>query len=471
MHNPIMNPVMNPGTKLLFPRLSHMKRLLAVSIASLATALAQAPGTSPSVQAMVQTYCVTCHSQNSALNLDQVSADADTWEKVLRQLRARTMPPVGAPRPDRATYESAISSLAAALDRDSPRRSLLTDRPSDTEIASRLASLLWNSAPDQSLLDEAKRGRLKDPAVLERQVRRMLADAKSKAFVTGFFGPWLELDSLAKVKPDPQVFPDFDEPLREAFRRETDLFIESQLRDDRDPLELWTANYTFMNERLARHYGIPNVSGSEFRRITWPGAERAGLLGQGSILTINSHTDTSAVMGAPAASPASRGKWIRKHFLGVNTPQPFPNTFAREKGMPLARQTRGLPASPCTNCHRNFFPLGYGLEHFDPLGRWRTEDGAEPVDASGAMVDGTAFNGSVELRQALLERSDAFRTTLTERLLAYAVKGQPDMPTVRAVLREAESKNYRWSALIAGIITRSDSTAGLRAFRARSPAR
>lgn len=470
-----MNPVMKPGTKFAFPRLFHMKRLLAGSIATLATALAQAPGSSPSVQAMVQTYCITCHGQNSAqanlamdkLNPDLVSADADTWEKVLRQLRARTMPPVGAPRPDPGAYESAVSSLAAALDRGAARRS----QPSDTEIASRLAQLLWSSAPDQALLDDAKSGRLKDTAVLERQVRRMLSDARSKALVTGFFGPWLELDSLANVKPDPQYFPDFDEPLREAFRRETDLFLESQLRDDRDPLELWSANYTYMNDRLARHYGIPNVSGSEFRRITWPTPERAGLLGQGSILTINSHADTSVVMGAPAASPASRGKWIRKHFLGVNTPQPFPNTFAREKGMPLARQTRGLPASPCTNCHRNFFPLGYALEHFDPLGRWRTEDGGEPVDASGAMVDGTGFNGSVELRRALLERGDAFRTTVTERLLAYAVKGQPDMPTVRAVLRDAESKNYRWSALIAAIVTRSDSTAGLRASRARSPAR
>jgi len=427
-----------------------MKRLLAVSIASLATALAQGPGTSPSVQAMVQTYCVTCHSQNNALNLDRVAADSDSWEQVLRQLRARTMPPVGAPRPDRATYESAISSLAAALDRDSPRRA----QASDTEIASRLASLLWNSPPDQQLLDEARAGHLKDPAVLEQQVRRMLSDARSKALVTGFFGPWLELDSLANAKPDAQVFPDFDEPLREAFRRETDLFIESQLRDDRDPLELWTANYTYINDRLARHYGIPNVSGPEFRRITWPGPERAGLLGQGSILTMTSHTDTSVVMGAPAASPATRGKWIRKHFLGVNTPQPFPNTFAREKGMPLAKQTRALPASPCTNCHRNFFPLGYALENFDPLGRWRTDDGGEPVNASGAMVDGTAFNGSVELRRALLERSDAFRTTVTERLLAYAVKGQPYMPTVRAVLRDAAPKGYRWSALIAGIVTK-----------------
>jgi hypothetical protein len=282
----------------------------------------------------------------------------------------------------------------------------------------------------------------------------MLSDAKSKAFVAGFFGSWLELDRLADVKPDPQFFPDFDEPLREAFRRETDLFIESQLREDRDPLELWSANYTFLNERLARHYGIPNVSGPEFRRVTASGPERAGLLAQGSILTITSHTNTSAVMGEPAASAATRGKWIRKHFLGVNPPPPANNNFSRQKGMPLSKQTRALPASPCTNCHRNFFPLGYGLENFDPLGRWRTHDGSEPVDASGTMVDGTPFTGPFELRRALLERSDAFRTTLTEGLLAYAIKGRPDVPAVRAVLRDAEPRNYRWSALIAGIVTK-----------------
>jgi hypothetical protein len=201
--------------------------------------------------------------------------------------------------------------------------------------------------------------------------------------------------------------------------------------------------------------------------VSFSGPERAGLLGQGSILTINSHADTSQVMGAPAASPATRGKWIRKHFLGVNTPMPFPNTFARQAGMPLAKQTRALPASPCTNCHRNFFPLGYALENFDPLGRWRTMDGGEPVDASGAMVDGTRFNGAVEFRQALLEHSDAFRTTLTERLLAYAVKGRAgisqatapeDMPVVRAILRDAESRNYRWSALIAGVVRNAPSS-------------
>jgi len=414
---------------------------------------------------MVQTYCVACHSQNGAeggvafdrLTPDRLSADADSWEKVLRQLRARTMPPVGAPRPNQAAYESAISSLAAALDRGYQQRGQLTD----TEIASRLAALLWNSPPDQQLLDEARRGGLKDPSVLEQQVRRMLSDARSKALVTGFFGPWLELDRLSAVKVDPQAFPDFDEPLREALQRETELFLESQLREDRDPLELWTANYTYVNDRLARHYGIPNVSGTEFRRITIPVPERAGLLGQGSILTMTSHTETSAVMGEPAASPATRGKWIRKHFLGVNPPPPFNNNFSRQKGMPLSKQTRALPASPCTNCHRNFFPLGYALENFDPLGRWRTADGADPIDASGAMVDGAPFNGAIQLRKALLERSDAFRTTITERLLAYTVKGRPgisqstppeDMPVVRAVLREAGPENYRWSALIAGIV-------------------
>ena len=435
-----------------------MKRILAVSITCLAEAFAQVPATTPTLSTTLQMYCEGCHNQNGAqaglaidkLNSDPVSANTDTWEKVLRQLRARTMPPVGSPRPNQATYESAISSLAAALDRGSTKK----PAPSDAEIAARLATLLWNGSPDQPLLDAAKSGGLKDPAVLEQQVRRMLADARSRAFVAGFFGKWLELDRLANVKPDPQVFPDFDEPLRQALLQETTLFVESQLRDDRDPLELWTANYTYLNDRLARHYGISNVSGSEFRKVTMSEPERAGLLGQGSILTINSHTDTSTVMGEPAASPASRGKWIRAHFLGVNTPPPANNNFSRQKGMPLAKQTRSLPASPCTNCHRNFFPLGYGLENFDPLGRWRNQDGGESVDASGAMVDGTPFTGPVELRKALLERNDAFRNTITEKLLAYAVKGQPDMPTVRAVLRDAGAKNYRWSALIAGIVSR-----------------
>ena len=402
-------------------------------------------------------YCVGCHNQNGAqaglaidkLNPDQVSADADSWEKVLRQLRARTMPPVGSPRPNQAAYESAISSLAAALDRGHAKKT----QPSDNEVATRLAALLWNSPPDQQLLDAAKTGRLKDSAALEQQIRRMLADDRSKALVDGFFGPWLQLDRLANVKPDPQVFPGFDESLRQAFRQETDLFVQSQLRDDRDPLELWSANYTYINDRLARHYGIPNISGSEFRRIQTTEPERAGLLGQGSILTITSHPD-SQVIGAPTTSPAGRGIWIRKHFLGVNAPPPAPNAPSPQKGIPLTMQSRSFPASPCLNCHRNFFPLAYGLEHFGPLGQSRTEEGGYPVDASGAMVDGTTFNGAIELRKALFERSDAFRNTITERLLAYAVKGQPDMPTVRAVLRDAEPKNYRWSALIAGIVTR-----------------
>jgi hypothetical protein len=199
-----------------------------------------------------------------------------------------------------------------ALDRGYQQRGRLTD----TEIASRMAALLWNSPPDQQLLDEARRGGLKDPAVLEQQVRRMLSDARSKALVTGFFGPWLELDRLAAVKVDPQAFPDFDEPLREALQRETELFLESQLRENRDPLELWTANYTYVNDRLARHYGIPNVSGTEFRRITIPVPERAGLLGQGSILTMTSHTETSAVMGEPAGLPGHSRKMDTEAFPG-----------------------------------------------------------------------------------------------------------------------------------------------------------
>ena len=429
-----------------------------VSITCLAGAFAQAPGPLSNLTAVLQTYCEGCHNQNGAqaglaldkLNADPVSANADSWERVLRQLRARTMPPVGSPRPNQATYESVISSLAGALDRGKP----VKPQPGDSEIATRLATLLWNGPPDQQLLDDAKKGRLKNPAILEQQVRRMLTDPKSKAFITGFFDPWLQLERLENVKPDPQAFPDFDESLRQALRQETELFVESQLHDDRDPLDLWSANYTFVNERLARHYGIPQITGSEFRKVPSPAPERAGLLGQGSILTITAHSESNSIVGAPTTSPAARGAWIRRHFLGVNTPPPAPNVPNPQKGIPLTVQSRTFPASPCMNCHRNFFPLGYGLESFGPLGQSRTQEGAYPVDASGAMVDGTAFNGAAELRRALFERSDAFHTTITEKLLAYAVKGQPDMTVVRAVLRDAEPKNYRWSALVAGIVTR-----------------
>jgi hypothetical protein len=248
----------------------------------------------------------------------------------------------------------------------------------------------------------------------------MLADDRAQAFVSRFFFPWLQLDKLGNSDPDKKYFPDYDVSLRDSLARETELFLLSQVRDDRDPIELWSANCTFLNERLAKNYDIPNVIGAQFRRVSLskpdgPNSERAGLLGQGSILML---TSTPLY-----TSPATRGKWVRMHFLGVPPPNPFPNAQPVKPELPITPQTRVLPADPCTTCHRNFFPLGYALENFDPLGRWRTHDQAGPVDASGAFADGSSTNGVVELRRVLLERPDAFRTTITENLLVYSSAG------------------------------------------------
>jgi hypothetical protein len=423
--------------------------------------------------AMIKTYCATCHSGQTPparLSLDQFDADrpsgaAATWERVIRQLRARTMPPMGAPRPDSKTYESTIAALTSTLD----RAATTTAAPlTDAELALRLAKILWNSTPDKELRDAEAQGKLHDAQALQRQVRRMLSDARSAAFVTEFFDTWLSLDQLATTKADNTLFPEFNDELLGNFRRETELFVESQLREDRNPVDLWTANYTFLNERLARHYGISsNVAGPEYRRVTWPGPERAGLLGQGSILTLTSRAYSSYPVDIPTTSPAMRAKWILSRFLGVNPPTPLPNIppkdFPFEKQSPLVRQSRDFPATPCVACHRSFFPLSYGLENFDVLGRWRSDYGSDPIDASGTMVDGTNFNGPVELRRALLERRDAFLSTLAERLMSYSIGGKTAlneptpasrMPAIRAALREAEARGYSWSALIAAIVTK-----------------
>ena len=441
--------------------------IFGIALASIPTTILAQNTPTPAPSAIVKTYCVSCHSgqaPSGRLSLDQINqppGDSETWERVVRQLRARTMPPMAAPRPDSRTYESTISALTSALDRAAET----TASPlSDTEVAVRLARMIWDGEPDQPLTDAAAKGRLQDAQVLQAQIRRMLSDSRSTAFFTGFFDTWLSLDQLATMKGDSKLFPEFDDELRRAFRRETELFVESQLREDRSLLDLWTANYTFLNERLARHYGIPNVSGPEYRRVTWPGPERAGLLGQGSMLTLTSYFYNGQV-DAPTTSPAQRAKWILTRFLGVSPPTPLPNIpgpdYPFEKHIPLAKLSRTVPATPCLACHQSFFPLSYGLENFDLLGRWRSNYGPDPIDASGAMVDGTTFNGPVELRRALLARRDAFLNTMTERLLEYSVDGKQGiskpapasrMPAVRAAVREAEAQNYSWSSLIAGIV-------------------
>jgi Protein of unknown function (DUF1592)/Protein of unknown function (DUF1588) len=424
--------------------------------------------TGVNVSKVVGSYCSGCHNGRmrspSDVLLDQfdtarISASPDVWSRAYRQLQAGAMPPVGAPRPDRATYDALLTSIEQAWFEQTRTANVdvkTTAAPGSLEIAMRLAALLWNSAPDASLLDDADHNRLSDPAILEHQIQRMIADDRTEAFVSRFFFPWLELDKLGNADPDKKYFPDYDVSLRDALAKETDLFLLSQLRDDRDPIELWTANYTFLNEQLAKHYSIAGVSGSQFRRVFLSTPERIGLLGQGSILMVTSRHQHG--VDAAYTTPATRAKWVRMHFLGVPLPDPFPGAQPVKPELPITPQTRVLPAEPCVTCHRNFFPLGYALENFDPLGRWRTHDQAGPVDASGAFVDGTPFNGVVELRQVLLQRPEAFRTTITEQLLAWppAASFVPSGGTPETLVEARQILGHiqkpRWSTLIAAIV-------------------
>ena len=327
---------------------------------------------------------------------------------------------------------------------------------SDVELASRLSFFLWSSIPDDELLDLAERGRLRDPAVLDAQVRRMLADRRSTALVSNFAGQWLYVRNMRLVFPDPEAFPEFDDNLRDGFQRETELFVESILREDRSVLDLLRADHTFLNARLARHYGVPNVYGNHFRRVT-VGEARRGLLGHGSVLTVTSY--------AHRTSPVVRGKWLLENILGA-PPQPPPadvpaleenddSVHARSVRERLEQHRR----SPvCASCHARMDPLGFALENFDAIGRWReTGDAATAIDASGTLPDGTAFSGPVELRAALLNETyrGQFATTVTRKLLTYALgRGleHSDAPAVRAITREAAPGDYRWSSLILGIV-------------------
>ncbi len=331
-------------------------------------------------------------------------------------------------------------------------------RISDLELASRLSFFLWSSIPDDELIDLAARGGLSEPTVLAAQVRRMLDDPRSHALVENFTGQWLYLRNLRIVAPDATQFPEFDDNLREAFRRETELFVESQLREDRSVRDLLGADYTFLNERLARHYGIPNIYGSHFRRVTYSDDRRAGLLGHGSILTVTSYPHRT--------SPTVRGKWLLENLLGAPPPPPpadVPGLPEHEGGDTPATMRERLAqhrANPvCASCHAKIDPLGFALENFDAVGRWRATDGAEdtPIDASGALPDGATFDGPASFRDALLREpwGTEFVTTVTEKLLTYALgRGLEyyDAPVARQIVREAAPGNYRWSSLILGIV-------------------
>ncbi len=292
-------------------------------------------------------------------------------------------------------------------------------RLTDLELASRLALFLWSSIPDEQLLDLAEQGRLSDPAVLRQQVQRMLADTRAGALVTNFAGQWLHLRNMRSVAPDPEAFPEFDENLREALISETGLFIEHQLREDRPVTELLTANYTFLNERLARHYGVPGVWGPQFRRVELGDEARRGLFGHGSILTVTSYANRT--------SPTLRGKWVLENLLAAPPPAPPPNAPGLDEGGPVEglsvreRMERHRANPVCASCHAQMDPFGLALENFDAVGKWRTRDGAAAIDAGTSLPDGTRFEGPAGLRNLLAAQPDRFAAALTEKLVIYAL--------------------------------------------------
>ncbi len=325
---------------------------------------------------------------------------------------------------------------------------------SDTELASRLSFFLWSSIPDDTLLDLAERKQLSRPEVLKAQVLRMLADPRAKTLVTSFASQWLQLRNLDSATPDLRLFPDFDDNLRQAFRQETELFFESILREDRSVLDLLSTNYTYLNERLAKHYGIPYVYGSRFRRVTLPESnrQRGGLLRQGSILTVTSY--------ATRTSPVIRGKWVLENLLGVPPPPPPDNIPALKDNTVAANLTvrerlaehRANPA--CFGCHSRMDPVGFSLENYDAIGRWRELEAGIKINAAGGMPDGSEFTGVTGLEQALRKHPELFVRTLTERLLMFGlgrVVDENDAPAVRGVVRQAKIDNYRFSSFIVGI--------------------
>ncbi|MDB5339292.1 MAG: Protein of unknown function (DUF1587)/Protein of unknown function (DUF1592)/Protein of unknown, partial [Planctomycetaceae bacterium] len=322
------------------------------------------------------------------------------------------------------------------------------------ELASRLSYFLWSSLPDDELLDLAVRGELNKRDVLEGQVRRMLADRRSRSLVSNFADQWLYLRNLEAVTPDMRLFPDFDDNLRQAMRQETELFFESVLREDRSVLELIKADSTYLNERLAKHYGVPHVYGSRFRRVPVDEeSQRGGLLRQASILTVTSY--------ATRTSPVIRGHWVLQNFVGTPPPPPPPNVPALEDNTVSSllsmreRLQQHRANAACASCHDQMDPVGFSLENFDAVGRWRGTDAGQPIDATGGLVDGSVFTGVAGLEQALLNRPELFVRTLTEKLFTFALgRGVEyyDAPAIRKVVRDARGDKYRFSRLILGIV-------------------
>jgi hypothetical protein len=327
-------------------------------------------------------------------------------------------------------------------------------RINDLDLASRISFFLWSSIPDDELLDTAVRGELHKPAVIEKQVRRMLADSRSKNLVSNFADQWLHLRNLDSITPDLRLFPDFDDNLRQAFRQETELFFESVLREDRSVLDLLKADYTYLNERLAKHYGIPNVYGSRFRRVALDqGGERGGLLRHGSILTVTSY--------ATRTSPVLRGKWILENILGTPPPPPLPNVPDLKDNTVAAnlsvreRLAEHRANAACASCHNVMDPVGFPLENFDAVGRWRVAEEGKPIDASGGLPDGSKFASVSGLEQGLLNRPELFVGTLAEKFLTFALgRGVEyyDAPAIRKIVHEAQTKDFRFSSIVLGIV-------------------
>jgi hypothetical protein len=322
------------------------------------------------------------------------------------------------------------------------------------ELASRLSFFLWSSVPDDELLDLGASGKLSNPAVLRQQVERMLDDPKSSALVSNFAGQWLYIRNLATVKPDPVIFPDWDESLRWSMQRETELFFESVVRENRSALDLLTANYTFLNDRLAKHYGIPGIYGSQFRRVVLDDPNRGGLLGQASLLTVTSPPNRTSVV--------KRGKWVLENLLGAPPPPPPPDVPALDattdahKTLTLRAALELHRANPgCAGCHAVMDPIGFALENYNGIGAWRTKDGGSDIDASGKLPDGTKFSGPAGLKKTMsTSKREEFAATVTEKLLTYALgRGLEyyDQPTVRAILRECNAGDYRMRDLIQAV--------------------
>ena len=342
------------------------------------------------------------------------------------------------------------------IERDPSNAAPGTAHPvSDLELASRLSFFLWSSIPDDELLTLASQGKLRQPGILQQQVRRMLADSRSTSLVSNFAEQWLYLRDIENKRPNEALFADFDESLRDAFRKETDLFLDSVLRGNHSVLDLLSANYTFVNERLAKHYGIPNVHGSDFRRVTFPaGSPRGGLLGQGSILTITSYANRT--------SPVSRGKWVLENLLSAAPPPPPPDvpalkTEGKDTGKTLTMrdamiQHRANPA--CAGCHSRMDPIGFAMENFDGVGRWRDQDAGNPIDASGVFPGGEKFDGMAGLKASLLSHPEEFVSTITEKLMMYGVGRNVqyyDRPAIRAIIKQARN-NYTFASLVLGVV-------------------